>query len=178
MNIKVVVVGKLDTNCYILSKNNSVLIIDPGDDAEKIISNIDKSMDVVGIIITHSHFDHIGAVSPLLNKYNVPVYDKTNLKEGINSVSSFSFEVIYTPGHLDDAIVLYFRENDVMFTGDFIFKNSIGRTDLPGGNVADMKKSILKILKYPENIRILPGHYASTTMQEEKKNLEFFYSHI
>ncbi len=89
MNIKNIKVGPLKTNCYILENNSECLIIDPGDEAINIAKIITKK--VVGIIITHYHFDHVGALNDLKIKYDCPVYDKTNLKEGINTISSFNF---------------------------------------------------------------------------------------
>lgn len=126
MKIDRIVVGSLFTNCYILSIGNNCIVIDPGDDYFKIKSAIgDKKVN--GVIITHRHFDHIGAL-----KYFNNIYDKNNLKEGINNIDNFKFEVIYTPGHTDDSICIYFKDNNIMFVGDFIFKNGIGRTDLGG----------------------------------------------
>lgn len=171
MNIKKVIVGKLQENCYILEKNNKCIIIDPGDEVEKIISNI--SLNVIAILITHSHFDHIGAVEALVSKYNVPVYKYDNLNEGNMKIEEFEFEVIFTPGHTFDSISFYFKNEQIMFTGDFIFKNSIGRTDLPTGNFEKLQKSISKITRFNDIIRLYPGHGDSTTLGFEKKYNEY-----
>lgn len=151
MNLEVVKVGILKTNCYILSIDNNVIVIDPGDEYDK-IKKVIKNKNVIGVIVTHNHFDHIGAL-----KYFNNIYDYNNLKEGINKIGKFTFEVINTPGHTDDSICLYFKEDNIMFVGDFIFENSIGRTDL-GGNINDMVNSLKKISKYNRNIIIYPGH--------------------
>ena len=151
MNIDKVSVGYLKTNCYIISINNECLVIDPGDEYEKIKEVIDNKK-VIGAIITHHHFDHIGCINYFDN-----IYDINNLKEGINNIDKFTFEVIYTPGHTKDSICIYFKEDNVMFVGDFLFKDGIGRTDL-GGNDIDMHNSLLKISKYNKDITILPGH--------------------
>ena len=151
MNIDKVSVGYLKTNCYIISINNECLVIDPGDEYEKIKEIIDNK-NVIGTIITHQHFDHIGCIN-----YFDKIYDINNLKEGINNIDKFTFEVIYTPGHTKDSICIYFKEDNVMFVGDFLFKDGIGRTDL-GGNDIDMHNSLLKISKYNKDITILPGH--------------------
>ena len=151
MKIDTVIVGYLKTNCYIISKDNECLVIDPGDEYAKIKDAIGNKK-VIGTIITHHHFDHVGA---LINFDNI--YDKNNLKEGINKIGKFNFEVIYTPGHTDDSICIYFKENNIMFVGDFIFKDAIGRTDL-GGNIIDMNYSLEKISKYSKDIIIYPGH--------------------
>lgn len=168
MNIKSVVVGSLDTNCYILEKDGEVLIIDPGAEEEKIIENITGK--VVGIIITHHHFDHVGALEKIKQYYNVKVYDFSNLIEN-STVGKFSFKVLSTPGHTDDSISIYFKEDNIMFVGDFIFYGSIGRTDL-GGNDLDMKKSIESILLYDDDIKLYPGHFIPTSIGIERHNLE------
>lgn len=151
MNLEVVKVGLLQTNCYILSIDNNVIVIDPGDEYDK-IKKVIKNKNVIGVIVTHNHFDHIGALNYFDN-----IYDYNNLKEGINKIGKFTFEVINTPGHTDDSICLYFKEDNIMFVGDFIFENGIGRTDL-GGNINDMVNSLKKISKYNRNIIIYPGH--------------------
>ena len=93
MLIKRVVVGELETNCYLLIKDNNCLVIDPGDEYKKIVNEI-NDLSCKGILLTHHHFDHVGAVDDLVNKYNVLVYDKNNLKEGINNIFDFSFDGI------------------------------------------------------------------------------------
>lgn len=174
MKINCVIVGSLQTNCYILERGNSVLIIDPGDNADLIASNISSDKKVLGIIITHSHDDHTGASLELLNKYNTRLYNGHNLSEGNHVIENFSFDVICTPGHMDGSISIYFKEDKVMFVGDFIFKGGIGRTDMMGASPFDMKQSIKKILKYPSDITLMPGHFGVTTLGAEINNLNYF----
>ena len=169
MKIEIVKVGELECNCYLLEINNRILIIDPGDDVDKIISKI-NGREVVGIIITHYHFDHIGALDELVNKYNVCVYDRYNLVLGENKIFEFIFDIIYTPGHKEDAITIYFKKDKVMFTGDFIFKDSIGRCDLDGGNINEMISSIRRIIKYDRDIILYPGHGDITNLGYEIDN--------
>ena len=171
MRIKIVQVGELEENCYIVEKNNKCLIIDPGSEFNKIKENIDK--EVIGILFTHSHYDHVGALKEAKNYYNIKVYEYKNLKEGKITIGPFDIEVIYTKGHTNDSVTYYFKEEKIMFTGDFIFKNSIGRTDL-GGNTKDMIESINKIKHYDDSIIIYPGHGEYTTLSSEKENNEFF----
>ena len=171
MNIKRVVVGLLQENCYIVEKENMCIIIDPGDEVDKIIDNI--TFPPVAILITHNHFDHVGALPILKEKYNIPVYNYKNLKEGEFSTGQFKLEVIYTPGHTSDSITFYFKEDEIMFTGDFLFKGTIGRTDLSTGNFKEMQKSIRKILAYSDIIKIYPGHGDYTTLGLEKKYNEY-----
>lgn len=167
MEINSVVVGPLDTNCYILNNNGKVIIIDPGDEKDKIINEVNG--EVVGIIITHHHFDHVGAMEEIKNYYKVNVYDYSNLK-GNNKIDNFDFKMIRTPGHTDDSITIYFEKEKIMFVGDFIFYGSIGRTDL-GGNISDMKKSIESILLYDDDIKLYPGHFIPTKIGIERNNL-------
>ena len=170
MNLEIVKVGPLKTNCYILSINNDVLVIDPGDEYNKIKKAI-ANRNVNGVIVTHNHFDHIGALNYFDN-----IYDYNNLKEGINKIGNFAFEVIYTPGHTNDSICLYFKNENKMFVGDFIFKDGIGRIDL-GGNINDMIKSLHKISHYDKNIYIYPGHgdfsKLGIELNKTKKYLKF-----
>ena len=163
MQINRVVVGPLDTNCYILVSGNKCLVIDPGDEYDKIKEVIGENK-VIGVIITHHHFDHIGA----LNYFDKGlILDKNNLDEKEYNINNFNFKVIYTPGHKEDCITIYFEKEQIMFTGDFIFKGTIGRMDLEGGSVLDMKNSLYKIRKYDKNIKIYPGHGESTYLSKE-----------
>lgn len=177
MNIQRVVVGYLMENCYILDIDKKVLIIDPGDESKKIIDKIGKR-EVLGILITHEHFDHIGAVNDLVEKYNCNVYKYGVLNIGENKIGNFKFDVLYMPGHKDDLVCFYFKEDKVMFVGDFIFENSIGRTDLDGGDPLEMKKSLIKILTYEEDFTIYPGHGVQTSLNKERENLKYFALNI
>ena len=168
MKIKRLIVGILDTNCYILTKDDNNLIIDPGDNAELICSNIKGKIS--GIIITHYHFDHIGALNELVNKFNVNIYDINNLIEGENTIENFTFKVMYTPGHREDCITLLFE--NIMFSGDFIFEGTIGRTDLETGDFKKMQESIKKILELNDDYIIYPGHGNQTTLKKEIPNLK------
>ena len=170
MNIEIVKVGLLQTNCYILSKNNNVLIIDPGDEYNKIMDKV-NGRNIVGVLITHSHFDHIGCID-LFNK-NL-VYDYNNLNIGINTIGDFTFEVIHNPGHKEDSISFYFDKEKALFCGDFVFLESIGRTDLEGGSMEDMLKSIKDTKRYSDDVIIYPGHGQSTTFLHERKYNVYF----
>jgi len=171
MNIKKLVVGTLEENCYILTKDNKTIIIDPGDEFLKIDKEIEG--ELIGIIITHHHFDHIGALDELKNKYNVPVIDFNNKKK----LEPFNYTIIENPGHTKDSISIYFKEEQIIFCGDFIFKGTIGRTDFPTGNMNDMKNSLKYLITLNENITLYPGHYESTTIKEEKENLEYIINY-
>lgn len=169
MIVKTIKVGYLETNCYILIKDNEALIIDPGDEYNKIEEDL-KNLNLQAILITHHHFDHVGA---LPNFKNIKIIDN-NYEEKEYEIGKFKFEIIKTPGHTSDSISFYFKEENIMFVGDFVFENSIGRTDLDSGNNIEMKQSIEKLKTYPKKIRLYPGHGNNTTLEMEIKNNPFF----
>ena len=166
MKIDVVKVGYLEENCYMLSIKDECLIVDPGDEFD-IIKKVVGNKKVLGILITHHHFDHVGALKECINYYSCPVID---YKNKISSIGPFKYEIIPTPGHKEDSVTYYFKDEKVMFVGDFIFKESIGRCDLEGGNISDMQNSINMIKKYGNNITLYPGHGDKTTLGYEKEN--------
>lgn len=167
MTIKTIKVGELQCNCYILEQENQVLIVDPGSEPSKIINHI-STQTILGILITHCHPDHIGALSAIQEKYTVPIYQKSNLSEKEYHIGNFKFQVIFTPGHTTDSISYYFPLNEIMLTGDFLFAGTIGRCDLEGGDVYEMQKSLTKIKQYQDIIKIYPGHGKSTILGQEK----------
>jgi len=166
MKIKKLILGVLNTNCYLVIKNNYCLIIDPASDAQTIIKEC-ENFKVVGILVTHHHFDHILALNELEEFYHLKHNEK---KENI-----FSYEIIKTPGHARDSLAFYFPEEKVMFTGDFIFLNTCGRCDLETSSVLDMKASLHKISKYPSDIIIYPGHGESTILGAEKPHFATYF---
>lgn len=165
MKIDRVIVGSLEENCYIVTKNNKTIIIDPGDEAEKIIAAC-QNKNVVGVLITHHHFDHIGALKEIENYFKI--------KES-KIIDGFNYQVIEVPGHSSDSVVYYFKDDKVMFVGDFIFLNSIGRTDLPSGSSKEMIESLELIINYPDDIVLYPGHGDFTTLGYEKSNFKYYY---
>lgn len=169
MEIKKVITGVLDENCYVLIKNNTAIIIDPGDDYLDIKEAIGENR-VLAVLITHSHFDHIGALRNFLTKRSIKIFKKSSLEEKEYTIGDFKFKCIYTPGHSKDSVSFFFEENNCMFVGDFIFKESIGRTDLPGGDNNDMKESLNKLLTFNESITLYPGHDDETTLKYEKEH--------
>ena len=171
MNIDILKVGPLQANCYLVYKDNKCLIIDPGSDENFIVGRIRKlNLEVEAILLTHNHPDHNGYAKSISTIYAVPIYDFNNLFEQKHYIDPFNFEVIYTLGHTSDSITYYFYDYGVMFTGDFLFKESIGRTDLKTGNVNDMLESIDKIKEYDPSIKIYPGHGDTTTLEYELEN--------
>ena len=169
MEIKKIVTGYLDENCYVLINNGNCLVVDPGDDFPKIKEAIGENK-VLGVLITHSHADHIGALRNFLTKRSIKIFKRSNLEEQTYQIGDFVFDAIHTPGHSKDSVTFYFKDENVMFIGDFIFKESIGRIDLPGGSQSEMNDSIKKILNYSDDIKLYPGHYEETTLGYERKN--------
>ena len=173
MRIDVIKVGGLECNCYLLEKDNQYLLVDPGEDLNKILHFI-HGKDILGILITHYHYDHVGSLKYLQDHFHYSVYDFFHLEEGVKIIGPFVMEVIFTPGHSKDMVSYYFREDKVMITGDFLFKGTIGRCDLDGGNFSFMYDSIQKIKQYDDDIVIYPGHGESSTLGEEKKYNPYF----
>lgn len=169
LEIKRIVNDVIDENTYIVIKDNSCLVIDPGSNFINICKEIDN-LKLLNILVTHNHFDHTLSVNDLKDKYKVEVLDFNTLDEKEYNIGPFTFKVIYNPGHSSDSISFYFEKNKIMFTGDFIFKESIGRCDLPTGNFSVMIKSIERLKKYDKDIVIYPGHGEDTTLEYELNN--------
>ncbi|MGN0967403.1 MAG: MBL fold metallo-hydrolase [Candidatus Coprovivens sp.] len=165
MKIEKIEVGYLDTNCYLLKIDDECVVIDPGGDFPKIKKAIGDSK-VVGVLVTHFHQDHIEALEEVLSYYDAE----------LNKVNSdkFKYEVIETPGHTNDSKTFYFKKINTMFTGDFIFNSSIGRTDL-GGSDKDMQESLKMIEKYPDKTILYPGHGPETLLGNEKSLFSLYY---
>lgn len=173
MEIKKVVVGELEENCYVLIIGTECLVIDPGDEFIK-IKEVIGDMKVLGVLITHHHFDHVGVLKEMLENYDPKIYDFHNLKEQEYKIGPFVFDVIYNPGHTEDSISFYFKDDRIMFVGDFIFLENIGRCDLEGGSFIKMKESIKRLTEIKENITLYPGHGIKTTLDYEKRCNSFF----
>lgn len=192
MEIRTLTLGIYQTNTYLVINNNDVIVIDPVSKTDRIQSLLKENESIVGICLTHGHFDHIGAVDDLVNVYKCPVYiheddyeltqdpeknysqtKKIKLKSKLlfyserTKIKSFDFEVIHTPGHTKGSVCLRFDEN--LFTGDTLFKGSIGRTDLYGASPQEMKQSLRTLRSLNENYNIFPGHDGSTTLFDELK---------
>lgn len=170
MKVETVVVGNLQENCYVLDILGKVLVIDPGDEYDK-INTVINGREVLGVLVTHNHFDHVGALSEF---GDVKVYSFSNLEEKDYDIGPFTFEVIFNSGHTSDSVSYYFKEDGKLFCGDFIFYESIGRCDLPTGSFREMLESIEKIKKLPEEIIIYPGHGRKTNLKYEIENNEYF----
>lgn len=201
MKIKTLVVGAVSTNCYIASneKNGLGLIIDPGDNAGAIEQYLTAAdIKPVAILLTHAHFDHIGAVNELSKRYDLPVYmseaevevagdARLNLSgmvgqaygikpthtlndDEVLNLADMSIRAILTPGHTKGGMCYYFENEGVLFSGDTLFYESIGRTDFPGGHMGELIRSVKsKIFALPDTTMIYPGHDMPTDVLHEKQ---------
>ena len=167
MKITQIPVGYLQANCYILEIDNKVIVIDPGNEYEKIYKAI-KNKDIIIVLITHHHPDHVGA----LNHFDKALI-LNDPREQTYYFEPFTFEVIFTKGHTSNSVTYYFPKEHAMFTGDFLFKETIGRTDMPTGNMEEMKNSLDIIKMYPDDTKIYPGHGDITNLKYEKENNYF-----
>lgn len=162
-----VVTGILKENCYIIHNGIECLIVDPGDEEKKILTEINKrNLRVKGILITHYHFDHIGCLEEMKKVY--PTAKIIDYKtKGDVKIDTFSFKVIETYGHTMDSVSFYFDQYDILFSGDFVFKETIGNFE--EGNEMIMINS-LKVFKYMStNVKVYPGHGEDTTVEHELK---------
>ena len=169
LNVICIVNGDLLENCYIIHNKNQALIVDPGSEEEKIFKVIDDlKLEVKGILVTHYHFDHVTCLDKVKNKYKVDVID---YKNRVDSIDGFDFEVIENYGHTMDSVSFYFKKNKIMFTGDFIFRESIGKYDFENSSI--MYKCLKEFCKFDNDIVIYPGHGEISTVGYEKENNYF-----
>lgn len=208
-----VVVGHLETNCWIVSNDRGdIAVIDPGDDTDAICDTIDalpaQNKNVGAVILTHGHFDHVGAADEVADDNGsfiymskpefafiqgengtggrefeaetpVPIVDFQVEHNQIIEVGSLAFKVIFTPGHTPGGICLLLQD-DVdpqryyLFSGDTLFARSIGRTDLFGGDEAQMTQSLELLDTLPEHVEVFPGHGTTTTLEMERAVNQFW----
>ena len=190
MEVKTFVLGPLATNTYLLIDGKNALLIDPASKADKLI-DILGDLNLVGILLTHGHFDHIKAVDGLYEHYKCPVYISEDddslardkyagkmfnlvsyitcptvfLKQGKMSIVNFDFEVIFTPGHTKGSLIYVF--DDYIFTGDTLFSGSVGRTDLDGGNQSKLMQSLRVFKSFSKDYLVMPGHDEATSLYNE-----------
>lgn len=189
MEITVLTLGGYMTNCYILRQEASskCLIIDPGYEAGRILAFLqEKHLEPEAILLTHGHFDHVGAVKDLAAETDCEVYisaadlslppmitngplyyTNTYPESGSLTIAGLSFRVIPTPGHTPGSVCLMVE--DALFSGDTLFAGSCGRTDLPGGSWGSISASLKKLAALPGDYRVFPGHGAATTLEYERR---------
>ena len=194
------VVGMVQTNCYIVHNMDTkeCIIVDPGDEAEKICGYLTQNeLKLQAILLTHGHFDHIGAVSELKDKYGVPAYAAAEEKDVLQDVclnlspqigrrisiaadywvedgqkiSCLGQDItcILTPGHTQGGMCYYFPQAGMLFSGDTLFQESVGRTDFPTGSMSRIIRSIReKLFVLPKAVQVYPGHGPKTSIENEK----------
>ena len=198
MKIETMVVGKLATNCYIISRDGEACLVDPGDEAARILRYIeDNNFSLKYIFLTHGHFDHILAADEVREKTGAKLVigepDAGMLSDTrsfaiftvgkklkamtadilVRDRDSFSacggeFVYMHTPGHTPGSSVILF--GDVIFSGDTLFEGDCGRCDLPGGDYAAMLKSLGKLYELEGDYKVYPGHDVATTLDRERES--------
>ena len=192
MLIKTIPVGQLETNCYIVTDENTLecAVIDPGDESNTILDYLEMNhLKCRAVLLTHGHYDHVGAVDTIAEETGAVVYmnERDDLRHSADShlpytlkangksyddgdvveLSGLRFEVIATPGHTPGGVTL--RCEDALFTGDTLFKGSCGRTDLPGGDMEQELRSLRRICELPGDYEVYPGHMDSSTLERERE---------
>ena len=199
-------VGQVAENCFIVRGDGSDrgLIIDPGEEAERILHVVDElGIGIDAILVTHTHFDHIGAVAPVARATGAPVYcpelevpvlrdimafvpwpgfgpyesyeaDETVAGGEKLELAGFEIEVIFTPGHSPGHVTYSIRDEAALFSGDVLFQGSVGRVDLPGGDWPTLLESIRTLVDgHPEETTVYPGHMGITTLGAERATNPF-----
>lgn len=203
MDVRCFTVGPLQENCWIVRREERALVVDPGDEGDRLVQAID-GLTVEAILLTHTHFDHVGAVAQLARHTGAPVYcpklevpilqdinsyvfpgygpfepyDPEETVEGGErlSLAGLDIDVLFTPGHSPGHVSYSIPDEQVLLDGDVLFRGSIGRFDLPGGNGETLLASIAMLLKtLPDETRVLPGHMGATTLGHERVSNPFLY---
>jgi hydroxyacylglutathione hydrolase len=206
LEVAMLTVGQIAENCFIARKKGSkaAIVVDPGDEAERILATVEEmGAEVEAILLTHTHFDHIGAVAPLARATGAPVwcpemevavladinsfvpwpgfgpfesYDADHTITGGEhlSLAGLEIDVVFTPGHSPGHVTFAVPDGAALFSGDVLFQGSIGRTDLPGGNAPQLMESIATLVDgFPEETTVFPGHMGITTLGAEKASNPF-----
>ncbi|KAF0133564.1 MAG: metallo-beta-lactamase [Candidatus Saganbacteria bacterium] len=186
MQIKIIKVGELRTNCYIVfdEKTNEAIVIDPGADIENILNEL-KGLKPEQIVLTHGHYDHVTDAFLLKDKVDAQVLIHKD-DEAMMQISTqkkadillndgdkvflggLAFLIISTPGHSRGSICLYSKEENVLFSGDTLFAGDYGRVDLPQSSPGAMIASLKKLLSLPLETKVFPGHGRTTTIRDEQ----------
>ena len=206
MDVRMFTVGQIAENCFMFRRDDSerALIVDPGDEPERILDAADElGVTVEGILLTHTHFDHIGAVAPIAKATGAPVWCpevETPVLADINAfvpwpgfgpydsyeadhtlrggeqleLAGFEIDVIFTPGHSPGHVTYSVRDEAAIFSGDVLFQGSVGRTDLPGGDWGTLVDSIRNLVEsHPPETKVYPGHMGITTLGAERSTNPF-----
>ena len=191
---KIIPVGVYEANCVILWSGEDALVLDPGQDADFLLAFLSgHNLRLRAILLTHGHFDHVNGIPGLLEKNpDVPVYahpsdwvmfghpmnrnppdypgvgtpaNLHDIRDIVKDFPAFGFEVLETPGHTPGSVCV--KTGTLLLSGDTLFAGSCGRTDFPGGSMADMRRSLAALAKLPPETEVVPGHGPSTTIARE-----------
>jgi len=206
LEIRQLTVGSIAENCFVLRREGSdkALVVDPGEEAERILAEVEEmGAAVEAILVTHCHFDHIGAVAPVAQATGAPVYcpeievpvladimafvpyagfgpyesyeaDETVKGGEALDLAGFVIDVIFTPGHSPGHVTYSVRDEAAIFSGDVLFQGSVGRVDLPGGDGPTLMRSIQSLVEsHPAETAVYPGHMGVTTLGAEQATNPF-----
>jgi glyoxylase-like metal-dependent hydrolase (beta-lactamase superfamily II) len=206
LDVEMLTVGPVAENCFLVRREGSdrVLVVDPGEEAERILAKLEEiGATAEAILITHCHFDHIGAVSPVAEATGAPVYcpeivtpilsdimafvpwegfgpfedyeaDETVAGGETLELAGLEIDVVFTPGHSPGHVTYSVRGEDAIFSGDVLFQGSVGRVDLPGADGPTLIMSIRKLLdSHPDETTVYPGHMGTTTLGAERATNPF-----
>jgi hydroxyacylglutathione hydrolase len=206
IDVRMFTVGPVQENCFILRPQGSdrAVIVDPGDEGERLLGAIESlGLSIDAILLTHTHFDHVGAVAPVAQATGAPVYCPeletfvlANIMDfvpwpGFGPFESYEAEhavkggetlelagltvdVIFTPGHSPGHVTYSIRDAQALLSGDVLFQGSVGRTDLPGGDWPTLSRSIESLInRFPSETTVYPGHMGITTLSRERATNPF-----
>ena len=206
VDVRTFTVGQVAENCYLARVDGSdrALIVDPGEEAPRILDAVEKlGVEVEAILLTHCHFDHVGAVAPVAEATGAPVYcpeievpiladimsfvpwegfgpyesydaDETVAGGERLDLAGLEIDVLFTPGHSPGHVTYAIPDHAALFSGDVLFKGSVGRTDLPGGDWPTLLESIRTLAdSYPAETTLYPGHMEITTLGAEREGNPF-----
>jgi hydroxyacylglutathione hydrolase len=206
MDVRMFTVGPVAENSYVFRRDGSdrALIVDPGDEPDKLLAAVEAlGVTLEGILLTHTHFDHVGAVAPVARATGAEVwvprlesfvladinsfvpwpgfgpfesYDAEHLLEGGErlNLAGFAIDVLFTPGHSPGHVTFSIPDEGALFSGDVLFQGSVGRTDLPGGDWGTLLESIrLLVDSLPAETAVYPGHMGTTTLGAERASNPF-----
>src|ERR671934_970290 len=206
MDVRMLTVGPVQENCFVARRDGAdrAVIVDPGDEAERILHVVDQlGVGIDAILVTHTHFDHIGAVAPVARATGAPVYcpelevpvladimryvpwpgfgpyESYDADETVSggehlTLAGLEIDVLFTPGHSPGHVTYAIPDEGALFSGDVLFKGSVGRTDLRGGDWGTLLESIRGLVDaYPDETTLYPGHMGITTLGAERATNPF-----
>jgi hydroxyacylglutathione hydrolase len=207
IDVRMFTVGPVQENCFVVREKGSErgVIIDPGEEPQRLIDALAKLgvKTVEAILVTHTHFDHIGAVAPVAEATGAPVYCPELEKQVLANIMDYvpwpgfgpfesyeadhtvsggeklelaglEFDVLFTPGHSPGHVTYALADEQALFSGDVLFQGSVGRVDLPGGDWPTLLSSIESLLdRYPDEATVYPGHMGMTTLGRERATNPF-----